>query len=301
VANSTLLSLFQNTLQGMGVATYGNPSTVIGNTNQDVVQTLALLNAAGDELNREHDWQGACIEYRFTTTYYQYTATLTTTSTTISSLSSTTGLTTSPTYFLVTGTGIPQDTYLSSVSAGPATAVLTQTPTTAGTGVTLTFAQTRYEFPTDYDRLVDGTQWDKSKSWEVIGPKTGQEWQWLKSGYISTGPRIRYRPLGGLFQIWPGLASNDYLGFEYQSKYWIIATAGGTTVSKQAFTVDTDTTIFPDALMRVLIKLKYFEVKGFDTTALYRDYLKQRDIAIANDAGAQTLNMVKAERANFSE
>ena len=55
--------------------------------------------------------------------------------------------------------------------------------------------------------------------------------------------------------------------------------------------MDTDTCIFPDALMRALIKLKYFEVKGFDTTAYYRDYTQQRDLAKANDAGSQTLAM----------
>ena len=47
MANSTLLSLFQTTMQGMGVVSYGNPATVISNTNQDVVQTLALVNIAG--------------------------------------------------------------------------------------------------------------------------------------------------------------------------------------------------------------------------------------------------------------
>ena len=63
MANSTLLSLFQTTLQGMGVAGSGNPTTVIGNTNQDVVQTLALVNAAGGELMRQYEWQQAVKQY----------------------------------------------------------------------------------------------------------------------------------------------------------------------------------------------------------------------------------------------
>ena len=43
--------------------------------------------------------------------------------------------------------------------------------------------------------------------------------------------------------------------------------------------------------MRAMIKLKYFEVKGFDTTAYYRDYRMQLDLAKANDAGSSTLAM----------
>jgi len=43
--------------------------------------------------------------------------------------------------------------------------------------------------------------------------------------------------------------------------------------------------------MVLCLKLKYWEVKGFDTTAYYRDYMAQLDIAKANDAGAVTLSM----------
>ena len=92
--------------------------------------------------------------------------------------------------------------------------------------------------------------------------------------------------------IWPPLGSTETLSYEYVSKYWVNATSPTSlTPTKQSFTVDTDTCIFPDALMRALIKLKYWEVKGFDSTAYYRDYVQQRDIAKANDAGSSTLSM----------
>lgn len=288
MANSTLLSLFQTAMQSMGVAAYGNPATVIGNTNQDVVQTLALVNMAANQLGREYQWEGSTVEYRFTTVYYSYTGTVTNGSTSITGLSSTTGLTATPTLFQVTGTGINQDTYLVSVDAGTSSAVMTQAATASGT-VTLTFGQTKYSFPSDFDRLVDRTDWDKSKHWEMLGPETAQQWQWLKSGYIATGPRIRFRPLGLYFQIWPLVSTNDYLGFEYVSKYWVLAT-GGSAVSKQYFTADTDTCIFPDALMHSMIRLKYFEIKGFDTTAMYLDYTTQLDLAKSHDAGSPNLS-----------
>ena len=43
--------------------------------------------------------------------------------------------------------------------------------------------------------------------------------------------------------------------------------------------------------MRSLIKLKYLEAKGLDTTAVYRDFTRQLDIAKANDAGSPDLSM----------
>lgn len=285
MANSTLLSLFQNTLQGMGVAGYGSPATVIGNTAQDVVQTLALVNQGGDELAREHNWQAAAKQYNFTETYYAYTGDTTSGSTSITNMSSIANLDST---FMVVGTGIDQDTFV--VSASVTTVVMSRAATASGTGTTLTFSKTLNAFPSDFDRPVDRTQWDKSKHWEMLGPSTAQQWNWLKSGWISTGPRIRFRPMGGYFAIWPPLGTTENLSYEYQSKYWVLVTAG-TAVSKQAFSVDTDTCIFPDPLMRLMIKLKYYEAKNFDTTAIYREFMVQKDIAKANDAGSPTLNM----------
>lgn len=289
MANATLLSLFQTTMQAMGVAAYGMPATVVGNTNQDVVQLLALTNLKCDELAREWQWQAQSTQYIFTAVYYTYTGTTTNGSTSITGLSSTTGLTTNPTYFMPVGTGIQQDTFLVSVNAGGSSAVMSQAATASGT-VSITFSQVLFAAPSDYDRQIDRTHWDKSKHWEMLGPETAQQREWLKSGWISTGPRIRYWWQGNLFTIWPPLGTTETLAYEYQSKFWVYAT-GATALSKQAFTVDTDTSIFPDALMRAMLRLSYFEIKGFDTTALYRDYMKQVDLAKAFDSGSPTLSM----------
>lgn len=273
-------------MQGMGVAGYGQPSTVIANTNQDVVQILALTNMACDDLGREHDWQSMTMEHSFTTQYLTTTGTWTTAAATITGIPTTAALAAGT--WQAVSTAIPIDTFIQSVDS--ATQVtLTQTPTSAGTAAAVTFSQMKYTLPTDYDRKVDRTDWDKTKHWQILGPKDAQEWQWLKSGYISTGPRLRFRVLGNYFQMWPPPTTNEYCRFEYVSKYWCLATAG-TAPTKKAFTVDTDTTVFPDSLMASLIRWKYFQVKGFDTTELKQEFNRQRDIAKANDAGATNLS-----------
>lgn len=284
MANSTLLQLFQTTLQGMGVATYGNPSTVIGNTNQDITQTLALINSAGKGLTREHDWTWQQTQYNFTATTYTYTGTLIQGTNTITGMSSIANLDST---FMLTGIGVDQDTFV--VSAVGSTVTMSRVATASG-NATLVFSKVLFTPPADFDRQIDRTHWDKSKHWEMLGPSTPQQQEWLRSGYISTGPRIRYWYKQGYFQIWPPLGSTESLAYEYLSKYWILAT-GATAISKNAFTADTDTTIFSDALMEGLIKLKYWQIKGFDTTALDLDYRKLLDIEKANDGGSPTLNM----------
>lgn len=282
--SATMLQLVQQATAEMGVSV---PTSVAGNTATDTVQQLALLNAVGYEVQREHQWQALTVEYRFTTVFYTYTGDLTAGSATIANLSSDTGLTSNPTYFTVSGVGINQDTYLSSVGGG--SGVMSQPASASGTGVSLTFSQTKYAFPSDFDRLVDRTEWDKTQHWEQLGPETAQQWQWLKSGFISTGPRVRFRPLGGLYQIFPALSTDDYMGFEYVSNLWVTA-SGQATPNKTAFTADSDTCVFPDRLMVLGLKRKYLEAKGMDTAAVQRDYSMQLSIAKANDAGSPTLS-----------
>jgi hypothetical protein len=61
-----LLQLVQAASGEMGLSV---PTFVVGNANTDTVQMLALINAVGGELQREHDWQFLSKEYRFTTQF----------------------------------------------------------------------------------------------------------------------------------------------------------------------------------------------------------------------------------------
>jgi hypothetical protein len=276
---STLLQLVQQATGEMGL---NQPTQVVGNSSSDVIQIYSLINSVGYEIQRDHNWEALDKEYRFYTVYETLTCTLVANSTVVNTVESTTGLSN---LWIVTGTGINQDTYVNTVT-GNNSLTLSQAATTSGV-YTLYFSQAKYPLPSDWDRQVDRTHYDKSKRWEMLGPTSAQQWQFLKSSYISTGPRIRYRILGGYFQVWPAMNTSEYLGFEYMSNAWATTAAG---VPETSFQADTDTCIFPDRLMVTALKKKYFEIKGFDSTAFTRDYLQQLSFAKANDSGSATLS-----------
>jgi hypothetical protein len=277
--SSTMLQLVNQVQSELNLAITPNVS---GNPSQDVQQILALMNAAGYELTKEYDWQALENEYRFYTQYLTTTGTATAGSYTLTGLASTTGLNSN---YSITGYNIAQDTYV--VSVDSATQVtISQKASGTGTGQ-INFSQTIYPLPTDFETITDRTQWDKTKHWEMLGPEDAQQWQWLKSGYISTGPRMRWRILGSTFQVWPPMTTQEYLGFEYRSKGWA-RSANGTV--KNSFTEDSDTTVFDDRIMVLYTKLKYFQIKSFDTTALTQDYQRYLSIAKANDKGAPNLS-----------
>ena len=280
MSTTTMLELVQQVTNELGVAT---PTSVAGNTNQDVIQILALMNANGYEFLRRHAWRELTKQHTFYTEWITTTGTWTTAARTIT-MASTAGLDTT---YQVQGTGINQNTYIVSVDSATQVTV-NQDFSANGTAATAYFQKIRYSLPSDYESLVPRTMWDKSKHWEMLGPEDAQQWEWLLSGYISTGPRIRWRLLGAYFQIWPGMSTSEYLGFEYRSKGWAQA-ADGTV--KNSFTADTDTCIYPDRLMVNATKLKYFEAKGFDTTAMMRNYLMEMEAAKALDMSSANLSL----------
>ena len=278
--SSTMLQLVTQVTNELGVPT---PTSVAGNPNQDVVQILALMNATGYELLRKADWRELTKPYSFFTDYTTTTGTYSTSSRVITGIPSTTGLDTT---YMVVGTGFPNATFIESVDSS--TQVTTTNFSTSNvTNGTVYFQKVKYDFPSDYDSIVPRTQWDKSKHWEMLGPESAQQWEWLLSGFISTGPRIRWRLFGSYFQIWPGYSNAEFLGYEYRSKGW--ATASNGTV-KNSFTADSDTCIYPDRLMVLSTKLKYFQAKGFDTTALYRDYIIEFETSVAQNTSAANLS-----------
>jgi len=277
--SSTMLELMQQTSSELGLVA---PTYVAGNTQQDVIQLLALMNRAGYNLIKEYDWRALQKEYRFYTQAISTTGDGVNGSYNLLNVANTTGLSNK---WQVTGTGIAQDCYV--VSVAGSTVTLNQPLQATNVGIDLTFGQTKYDLPSDYETITDRTQWDKTKHWEMLGPEDAQQWQWLKSGYISTGPRVRWRIYGEYFNIWPIMNTQEYLGYEYRSKGWAESSTG---VVKNSFTADTDTTFLDDTIMVLATKLKFFQIKGFDVTSLQQDYERYLSVAKANDKGSATLS-----------
>ena len=277
---ATLLQNIQTVMLELGLPV---PTAVATSQDPQVLQAQALLNRVGDTLTTERDWQALASEYRFETVYYTYTGDVTNGSTTISNLSSVVGLSTD---FMASGTGIQQDSFLTSVGTTSATMSIPSTQT--ATGITITFGQAKYSMPSDYARMVDKTQYNKSNRWSVIGPKDAQEWQWLKASYVTTGPRMRFRIMGNKFTLWPMPSSTLVMGFEYVSNAWVIGSDGTLKTSSNN---DSDTFRFPDRLLVLGTKLKLFEIKGFDTTAVLQDYLSELTKWKAAESGADTLSL----------
>lgn len=275
----TMLQIIQAATGELGIPT---PTLVAGSKSIDTMQLLALLNGLGGDLQQGYIWQALCTEYAFTTQYLTATGTTTANSAIVTGLTATTGLDST---YQVVGTGINTGTYVQTLDS--ATQVtMSQVASASGT-VPLTFCKTKYAFPADFDRPQDNTQWDKTQHWQMLGPQTAQQWAWLKSGYIATGPRLRFRVLDGKFQIWPPITTPEYVGFEYISAYWARNAAG---VAQLELALDTDVCVFPDRLMVTGLKMRYQQAKGIGDE-FTEEFERLLSIAQGKDSGGDTLQI----------
>ena len=151
--------------------------------------------------------------------------------------------------------------------------------------------QATYPLPNDFARPISQTEWNKVAGWAMTGPETPQQWQYLKTGVVSVGPRERFRMVGDAIEIWPVPAKSDIaFTYYYVSKWWAQTTVGQ-PIPKA--TRDDDTCIFDDRLMVSGVKLRFFQAKGFDTASFAADFQANLDDALAQDSGAPVLSLAR--------
>jgi hypothetical protein len=255
--NYTLLELVDQVTAELGLT---QPTSVIGSTNNQTVQLLGLAQRLGKDLVRDFEWQKLVKAYIWQTeAAINTTGNITSGSRVITNIPSTTGLQVGN---VITGVG--QTPYAEILTIDSSTQVTLNAPVSTSTAsVSMTFAKQDYDVPYDYDRMISDTNWDRTDHWRNLGTKSSQDWQFLQGGIISIGPRERYRIYNGKFRIFQALTTVYNFSFEYVSNYWVCAT-GSATGSKSAYTLDSDTSVFPDDLMLAGLKFYFLKAKKLD-------------------------------------
>jgi hypothetical protein len=253
----TLLELVDQVSGELGLT---QPTSVIGSANNQTQQLLALCQRLGKDLVRDFEWQRLVKAYIWQTEVAtSTTGTITAGSSVITAIPSTAALQVGN---VITGTG--QAPYAEILTIDSGTQVTLNSPVTTSTAsVSMTFAKQDYPLPSGYDRMISDTNWDRTDHWRNLGTKSSQDWQFLQGGIISIGPRERYRIYNNKFRIFQALTTVYNFSFEYVSNYWVCAT-GSNEGTKAAFTLDTDTSVFPDDLMMAGLKFYFLKAKKLD-------------------------------------
>jgi len=292
MAQLTLLQIVDAVTGELGLV---SPTSVVGTNDLQTQQLLRLVNRSGDALKRTHNW--TVLQQLFT---LNVGAPILTTGTTlggssiISNIPTTAGITAGT--FVVTGSNIPvaaRVVSVDSITQITMDMVVTGAGTTAG--VVLTFSQDTYPEPTLFDRFINGTGWDRTNRWQLIGPDSPQMDEYHRSGIVTTGPRRHFRQVGslaaGTYRLWPPPQTIDtpfQIAWEYVTLGWCQSASGTTQTSMQA---DTDVPLLDSQAIILDVKWRFLEAKGIPTAGSMQseaqDYIMQ---LIARDGGAATLN-----------
>lgn len=159
---------------------------------------------------------------------------------------------------------------------------------TAEKTFTSTAAETQTgAIPSDFDRFVDDTFYNRTQKREVQGPLNAQQWAFHKS-VVATTIIEAFRQRGNNILITPTPNGTDTYAYEYVSRNWC-ESSGGT--DQAAWAADTDTGILSEELMKLGLVWRWKKAKGLDYAEEFRTYEMQVAQAIARDGGKPTLNI----------
>lgn len=135
--------------------------------------------------------------------------------------------------------------------------------------------------PSDFDRAIKKTFWNRSQDRQIGGPISEEEWA-IAYGEPFTSSIEQYAQFryDGL-HIYPVPTVADTIVYSYIINTPIQATGGG--AYKTAFTADTDVFLLGDRLLYLGVRWRYLADKGRD----YAEAMKDYEIAIAQELQKQ--------------
>ena len=309
----SLLTLCQSALQYAGITSA--PSAIVGNSDPNATLALAAAQLAGQSIARrpEGGWVSQIKEYDFQTAATTVTAgTIANSGNAIVTIPSGSAAALQPllndlnatvpkSNWYASGAGIPNNAIVQTVvlSGGNYLISLNMVSTITGSGQ-YAFGQSDYPLPSDFQRPIDNTFWDRSRFWSMRGPQSPQQWQLYKSSVIgkaSIQRRYRFRQIipstggAGTMQLSIDPAPFDnaaQLVFEYVSNAWCQSATGTPQSSWQA---DTDTGVIDEYLLQLEVIWRVLRRLGLSYSEEMAEAERQVDKALAVDGAAAILDM----------
>jgi hypothetical protein len=148
--------------------------------------------------------------------------------------------------------------------------------------------------PADFDRVVNETAYNRSRTRPMDGPLTPQQWQALKS---SATPLAfdAYRVRNHKLLIYPAPSAGEHIVFEYVSKNWVITAVNPHEATQDEFRLDTDEFLLDEEMLTLDIIWRYRASAGLN----YAEAFRSAELVIADrqsrdGGGHRTLDLSRS-------
>ena len=151
-----------------------------------------------------------------------------------------------------------------------------------------------YALPSDFDRMESHTAWDRTNFTQMVGGRSPQEWQFIKSSVLAQSvgihKRFRIKPVTAAkrFFIDPIPDAVETLVFEYTSENWAKSSSG---TEQNKWLADTDVGILEEYLMELGTLWRVLKRLGMAFADELAEYNSEVEKAWARDRVPPTLNM----------
>lgn len=153
-----------------------------------------------------------------------------------------------------------------------------------------------YDIPEDLEFFIDNTGWNRTARVPLIGPMTDQQFALLEARQLGgTTLYIQYRTGDDklVFYFVPTTPQN--ITITYRSKGWVRDQTLATRF-KDFIENDGDIVEFTPLLVQKMLRLKWRDAKGFDTTNMEKEFTKFLDSSLALQKPNPDLHLSRRNR-----
>ena len=152
-----------------------------------------------------------------------------------------------------------------------------------------------YDMPTDFAYIDNDTAWDETNRVPLGGPLSAQDWTWLEGRNLGSNTvYASFRINAGKFNVYPETpAEGTIFSFEYQSLDWVI---GDGDEGQNSVIAAGDRPLYDRTLITRMLKTKYLESAGFDTTKAQADLNQIFSLLTGREKGAAVLSAGNSRR-----
>lgn len=142
--------------------------------------------------------------------------------------------------------------------------------------------------PSDFDRFVPNSFFNRSTMRGVAGPLTPQQWQALQAIPALNTVYLMYRMRTGAFLMSPTPPAGQTIAYEYVSKNWA---QSALLVAQSQFLADTDTSFLDEGLIADSLAWRFLAAKGLAYDEAKKTYTDNLDQIQGRDGGTTQLSM----------
>lgn len=149
-----------------------------------------------------------------------------------------------------------------------------------------------FALPDDFYEFNDQTQWNSTNQWPAIGPISPQMWQQLLVRTTLPTLSFYWQVRGTRLYILSPPTDAQTLTFMYQSVGWV-QDQDNSDLYKNRGVKNGDIILLDPYMVTLLTRVKWLEMKGFDSSAAMRDFQVAFENRKGNEKGAPVLSMVR--------